>query len=442
MLRIGSKLKRHFAESVTKGQNAVKVVLENSKLTEGDIRNWKDNKSIQEKYEYVKEWDIMEMWENLMGSVRSTVHDDQGWETTKKLIQTIEYKKSCSIPLQEFEVRVNDFFLLTAAKLYTTMMAIYQLTPAIYPSLFSTFPCSYKTYQHQIPSEAPELEYTPEGEEYHRSKLVDRWCQTKALKYGKIISLTRETLMSDRTGQVVEQCMGLGSSAKYKEDQLAALAFADSSNSAHVPDVAEQDAGSYFPENTRCALYRTTAGSTKTDYEFSINKVAQNLKSWSNVEAALKLLLAMTNKNGQYIDVMSGGLTIVVPTALVSRATLLANSIHSDIVGNSTAGTEFNITRVPEPFKNLMPQGSSVKIIVWRLLTSAATAIQSVWYLAGDAQKQFRKHECWGVEFSKASPAQLGQDDFNKDIIAKFKAGFYAGFRAIDDKYVISNPNS
>lgn len=440
MLRIGKKLKTHFDESVIKGQSAVDHVLENVRLS-GDVHSNMDKTSVQKKYSLAKELDIMEMWENLVGPLFSTVKDDNGWQNLKKVIATIEHKKTLSIPLSEYEVRVNDFFLLTAAKLYTTMMAIYQLEPAVYPLLTSTFDCAYRTYQHQIPSESPEVDYTAEGEDYKTGKITDRWCETKCNKFGKIIALTRETMLADRTGQIVSMCEGLAKSCKYREDQLAAAAFADSSNSSYIKDPAEQDAGSYFPEATRVALYRTSAGTTLTSYEYSINKVVTNLKNWTSVDSALQLLMKMVNLNSQYVNVMGGGLTIVVPTALISRASLLQSAMHADIQQNSTAGTEYQITRVPDPIKNIL-NGASIRVVHWKLLTSAATAIQSTWYLAGNSGAQFRKHESWPVEFSRATPAQLGQDDFNKDIIAKFKTGFRAGFRAVDDKYVIQCTNS
>jgi hypothetical protein len=291
-----------------------------------------------------------------------------------------------------------------------------------------------------IPSDAPELERVSEGGEYTTGKLVDRYCKTKAWKYGKRVELTRETLIADKTGHVVRQAQGLASSAKMREDQLAALAFQDQSNKSLMPHTPEDsDAGCYWPEGTNLALYRTAAGNTKPTYQAVINTVASNaLNHWNNITPAIQLLKKMTNTVGQKIDVLNGApLRLIVPIDIEQRARfLVAPGTGAEIRANLAAGTEYSITHVPQQIESMgVPQG--IQVLMWPHLDGNGSS--STWYLAGNSPMQFRKHQVWAPEFMRATQAQLGGDDFRRDVLLAVRAGFFSGFRAVDDKYVIKN---
>jgi hypothetical protein len=142
----------------------------------------------------------------------------------------------------------------------------------------------------------------------------------------------------------------------------------------------------------------------------------------------------------QFIEVAPGGIyTLVVPTGIMHRANLLSNMSGGlvDISANLTAGTEFSVSRIPDPIRNMGV--NQLRVVVWKHLTTAGTPSQSVWYLAGDSKRQFRKHQRWAAEFQRATPAQLGGDDFKRDVITKVRGGFNSGMRSVDDKFVIKN---
>ena len=428
-----------------KHREAISEVMDRILLPENAIEKPQKHKQVLiDMLEHAKEIELASLWEALVGSTRQTCVSDSDWNETSNLLQRARHKHAYGLPLTEAETMAADFQLLTQAKLFTTMMATYQLVPAIYESIFGTFNSPYKTFDHQIPSEVPGMQFVAEADEYPEAGLTDRYAETKALKHGRRISLTRETMIADKTGQVVEQAENLAQQAKFREDDLAALAFADSSNGTYVTEPSEADAGCYFPEGTRVALFRTSAGSTKVNYETSINKVAgNNLLHWDSLQAAIELLLLMeTPTTAQKIDVIQGGtLKLVVPLKLAQRASLLsAPGALMDIARNASAGTESPMLRVPDWIRNMGIAG--VQTIVWPKLVSAATAIQSTWYLGGRTDLQFRKHQRWAAEFTRAGAAELGNVGFTKDIIAQVKAGFNAGFRAVDDKYCIQNTNA
>lgn len=442
-MKLGSKLKSYILRGM--GEDALVESLGYIDLTVQELKAPAANRnSLLAKLQNAREIDIMELWESFYGSIRSTCVEDADWRNTVGVISSGLEKARLGIQLTEAEVLSNAFQFLTQAKLFTTMQAVYELTPAGYEDLFETFSNVYKEFNHVIPSDSATVDFVPEGGDYPSKPLTDRYCKTKALKFGARIEMSRETLIADKTGQVVQQAEGLAESAKYREDELAAKAFQDSSNSSFVPDVNEQDAGSYFPEGTRCALYRTSAGSTKPNYELSINKKAQDLTNWDQIAFAIRLLRNMTNpRNSQIIEAVGNSITVVVPTGLEQRARMLTafgGGALTVMNSNQSAGTESIETRAPDPIKQLGVQTVNVK--VWNKLTTASTPSESTWYVTGLAKKMWKKHQRWPVEFNRASAAQLGGDDFKRDIILAVRGGFNAGMRAVDDKYTIQCTHS
>lgn len=445
-MKLARDIRRYIQEDVATGTQVVNKVLESFQLTHDEATQpWKHRKSLEEKRAIAQEINIPKLWEAMVGSLESTVKDPQGWNETSQLLESVYFKKKIGQPLlSEAEVASSAFTLLTSAKLFTTMMARYELQDAAYLQLFGVFDSPYEKYEHQIPSDAPEMVNIREGEEYPEAQLSDRFCETKANKFGRRISITRETMLRDKTSQVVSQAEGLAANAKYREDELAAKCFQDSSNSDYVVDANNQDAGAYWPERTNKALYRSAAVTTGTlqNYQYAVNLVASNpLSTWKNLAKALKTLMSMKNYQNQFIDTIGqAGLTIVVPFSLAQRANLLASpSAMVQIDQNLAAGTESAFVRVPEYLRSMTGGAGTMKVLSWNKLDNEATDENSKWYLCGNSKEQFKKHQVWPAEFNRATAAQMGGDDYKRDVIVGVRGGLYAGFRAVDDKFVIRN---
>jgi hypothetical protein len=417
----------------------------NEAIPEFELQREEVEPGLEKKLTNAKDINIQHLFEELMCPISHLKGNPKKFLEVQKKMRIAEQKRELGLELQEADVLSTAFDLLTQAKLFTTMEATYILTSATHEQLFGTFQSDYKNYPHQIPSDAPVLLNVNEDQNYPEAQLSDRAVMTRAWKFGRIVGLTRETMIQDKTGQVVKQCEDLAKSAKYREDELACLAWQDTSNASLITE-EPADAGSYFvtTSGTRVPLYRTAAGTTAPAYESVVNKTSANpLNTWQSLVLPIRLLRQMQNNAGQYIDVINGqALTVVAPFGLEGIARqLLAPGAMNQIVNNpNTSGTEFNITRVPDFINSLGV--SSIKLIIWDKLPTAGTASQSTWYLAGDSKQAARKHQRWGVEFDRATAAQLGGEDFKKDRLMAFRAGFNAGTRFVDDKYVIQCPGA
>lgn len=439
MLSLAKEIKRHGLEFLSEAIPEFELLAE-------DVKPGVENRgTISKKLSNARDINIQQLFEELICPVSELKGSPKKWREIQKRIRIAEQKREFGMELQEADVLSTSFDLLTQAKLFTTMEATYILTTATHEQLFGTFDSDYKNYPHQIPSDAPVLLNINEDQLYPEAQLSDRACVTRAWKFGRRVNLTRETMITDKTGEVVKQCEQLGESAKYREDELAALAWQDSSNATLITE-EPADAGSYFVtvSGTRVPLYRTAAGTTVPAYENVVNKTAANpLNTWQSLVLPIRLLRQMQNNAGQYINTIGNGpLTVVIPFGLEGYARqILAPGAMNQIVNNpNTAGTEYAITRVPDFINNLGV--SSIRLLMWDKLPTHATASQSTWYLAGDSKKAARKHQRWGVEFDRATPAQLGGEDFKRDVLMSVRAGFNAGTRFVDDKYVIQCPGA
>lgn len=437
MGNICEDVKRH-------GKAGLQEVLKHVELTEQEHNNpSKHRDKVLDKMANASSLDIHKLFEGFIGPVKEKCSHDSDWQAVNEMMKTADNKRKMGLPLSEAEVMSTAFQLLTQAKLFTTMNATYILAPSVHELLFGSFDSPFKIYDHQIPSDAPTMDAVPEAGLITADPLTDRFSQTKAFKHAKRVDLTRETLLTDRTGQVVEQANQLGTSLKYREDELAAKAFQDQSNaSLFTAAPLEADAGAYFPERVNVPLYRTAAGTTKPNYEAVINKTSSNfLIQWDSIAQAIRLLRQMKNLKNQFIQTINGPLRIVVPFGLEQRAKLLAAAGTGaevrglGLAGGAATNTDFSVFHAPDWIKKMgVP---SIEVIVWDLLDPGNPASQSVWYACGDSQKQFRKQKRWGAEFNVATQAQLGGEDFRRDILMSARATANVGFRSVDDKYVI-----
>ena len=444
--KLAESVKKTGSNKIDDVKKALQEALDNILITKSEFMDpvGENRNRIQSKFVNAQSVRIDELFEALIGPIKTICRDSHNFQRYQELVESANLKRKLGLKLEEAEVNSLAFQLLTSAVLFTTMEARYALTPSVHELLFGTFDSDFQSYRHQIPSDAPVVKNIPEGGVYPSYGITDRWCQTRAHKFGARVDLTREALMTDQTGQVVELAMGLSESCKYSEDQLAVYCVADTSNAAVIDaSVDTADAGGYYPEGTNVPLYRTTAGTTKPAYEAVINSFAAGtnyLSYWDAIAKAIQYLRGMTNIKGQLIEAVgSGPLKLIVPYQLEQRAKMLASpTAGMEIRANAAAGTAYSIMHVPEYVKNMGAQ--SLEVIVWnKLPTNSTTFGQATWYLGGDTKKMFRKHIRWRPQFDKADAAQMGGEDFRRDIIGSYRAGMNVGMNAVDDKYMIKS---
>lgn len=317
------------------------------------------------------------------------------------------------VALREDAVRVDDFRRLTGAALDTAFREGYHAHAGVGERLVTTVKNVYEIARHDQPSGLGTLKRVKEGEPYPETSFSDRFCESKACKFGRSVKITREAILRDQSGQLQARARSIGQLAAARKDEIILKAIEDGTHS-------ETGRKAYYPEGSQKTLYRSSAGSD-VDYEFAINLVASNgLATKENIAAAWQKLARMTDKAGNPIDVMDGFPMLLVPRELEITAREIVNAVLVELI-NANVHT------------HTVNQFSGIEIFGSPRLADATS-----WYY-GFFPKQFVWHEVWPIEFRQASDAERGAMDFDSDVIVAYRGGFYGGCNAIDDKFVVKN---
>lgn len=236
-----------------------------------------------------------------------------------------------------------------------------------------------------------------EKEDYPEILPPDEKMQTiKNLKYGGLLSLTREDLFFDQTGELVDRARMIGERGAQKR---AALIFAAVCDGVGTPGNGTALSGA--------ALY--TSGNK--------NLITANPLGTSGWETARKKLLDQVDEGGEPIWVMGDRPLLIVGSTLLANAEKLQKNEHGDL---GTANLDTNLAQ------------GQFDIVINPYLPSTS----SWWY--GAPSRQMRWEEVWPLE----TYTRVGQDSeegFKADLIQQFKLSFYGGAGAADFKYVVES---
>jgi hypothetical protein len=232
-----------------------------------------------------------------------------------------------------------------------------------------------------------------EKQDYPEVTPMDEKTQTvNNFKYGGIISLTKEDIFFDQTGELLDRARQIGERGAQKR---ASLIFAAAVN-------VNSDALSGGD------LY--TAGNA--------NLITTNPLGSDGWEAARKKLLDKTDEQGEPIWVMGDRPIMIVGSTLLATAEKLQKNEYGP---NGTANLDVNLAR------------GQFDIVLNPYLSASST---DWWY--GAFKRQFRWEEVWPLEIF----TRVGQDTeqgFNADVIQQIKCSFYGGAGASDKVYVVEN---
>lgn len=236
-----------------------------------------------------------------------------------------------------------------------------------------------------------------EKEDYPEILPPDEKLQTiKNLKYGGMLSLTREDIFFDQTGELIDRARMIGQRGAQKR---ASLIFGVVCDGAGVPANGTALSGA--------AVYTSGNKNLKT----------ANPLGTSGWETARKALYDMVDEQGEPIWVLGDRPLMIVGSTLLAPAQKLQKNEHGDL---GTANLDVNLA------------AGQFDVVINPYLPSTS----SWWY--GAPQRQFRWEEVWPLE----TFTRVGQDTeegFNADVIQQFKLSFYGGAGAADYRYMIEN---
>jgi hypothetical protein len=308
----------------------------------------------------------------------------------------------------------GDFSSITGQLIYSRMME--DLTPEEFP-----FQALIPTQQTQFSGEkipgianlGDQAEVVAEGEAYPLVGTGEDYIETPATtKRGFIVPITKEAIFSDRTGMLLQKAGKVGESLRINKEKRAINCVID--------------------ENTTTHRYKWRG----TTYATYVNTPWDNLGAdaplvdWTDIDEANQVLNGILDPNtGEPVVVEADTLICTKSKELAALRIRNATEITVVTVGFATTGNPTQ-TRLPNPM------GGKFTVLSSRLLASRL-ADDNNWFY-GNPRKAFVYMENWGITVTQ-SPAG-NSDDFNNDIVSKFKCSERGQYATIEPRLMMRVP--
>ena len=245
-----------------------------------------------------------------------------------------------------------------------------------------------------------------EGVDYEEGSITEKYHKIKNVKFGRIISLTKEMVIFDQTGQMMLRAQQIGEAAKSSRELTIMNAVIELTSTG--------DRAAWRPGGNAVTLYSSTSNDPFTTGTLD-NLGGVTLEDETDLDEVNQLFSQFTDEQGLPMR--------VTPKILFTAMSLRGNSRKICFSGQATKLTSpqgnFNI------YDGTVPLDST--FIDQQLAITA-------WFY-GDFKKQFVYTEVWPLRTE-----QQGSDSeqaFNADVVARYKVGYYGGCGAVTNRYVV-----
>lgn len=238
-----------------------------------------------------------------------------------------------------------------------------------------------------------------EGEEYPAVGMYDEYVKTPATtKRGAVVRITKEAVLQDETGQILEQARRVGELIGLQKE----IALTDYVIGAVANCVIEKRVGD--SAETTSNLYLTSGR--------WINQQTNPLTDWTDIDAAEDLFLGITMPGSGTPPILTGRVVLTPPQLRsVAARTLSATETRS---GSS------NVVVAANPLSGLGLRHIASSLIYSRLVAAGAAAATAAgtWFY-GDLTSAFRYYRNWDLQVEEDRSGALA---FSHDVLAQFKA--------------------
>jgi hypothetical protein len=271
--------------------------------------------------------------------------------------------------------------------------------------------------------EAPELR--PESMSYEMTNFGDRDITIHMADFGRTISVTREAIFNDRTGQLLDNARLIG---EYGGQHRAKMVIQTLEG---LPRTAFKEAtGASRAFTYKGTTYQNTSiysnDHSAIDGRVNDNLAATNaLADYTDLQAVMDLFTDMTTPTGHEMAVSPK--IVLVHEKAVNTAWQILNAPEY-LKDPSHAGTA--IYHQPNPFGPGGPGGK------FNVLSSRYLASTTTWY-CGDPAKQLKWLWVWRP--ATASLAASADIAFFNNIVMTYKFSYHGGVGHADYSYIVKS---
>jgi hypothetical protein len=351
-----------------------------------------------------EDFSLRSLWEGLVGPIESTLGfaaDQMGY---------------VQMPIRE-AVTTSAFPSAVGQLISAKVIEGYDMPGAIGDELVTVVPSKLRGERMVGFTSLQGPKLVEEGEPYQDSTFREKYVTTTEAKRGRLLSITEEAVFFDQTGQMLLRAQSLGGQLRANREKRIIRAVADVASTERV----------YRPAGVPTQLY--SAGNN------SLLATATPLIDWTDIQEALAYY-ALNQRDDREPD-DSGG-----PDPIIWMPTHI-------LVAQELAGTAARIVNAVEDRTNTAT-ATVITAGVARQLVPGLRAVSSPFldaaqgadqwddasdWLIGDFKRQFIYKEIWPLQTFRA-PAQ-NEEDFERDIVARFKVREYGDVNATDHRLVV-----
>ena len=338
------------------------------------------------------------------------------------------YEALCDTPLNESAERVAEdlntsaFPTIVSKVFHRDIIDAYDLSLGGVGSLVRTGKATRTDEELVVGFEAGDTEpqIRRQGMAYEETDFGDKNWKIFMADFGRMISLTREVIYEDRTGEVLKRAKDIGEAAGHHKQKIIVQTIEGSARTA-FEEAAFQGAFYKGAAKTGAELYANSHATT-FDGQTNDNLIASNgLVDYTDLEADWLAFAAMTDEAGNKINIVPK--VLFIPAALKAVA---AKILKSDLL-MAVGSTDLANIGTYNPVKDF----DNLAIISSVFLSSAST-----WFM-GDFAKQLLEL----VVYPPATASQGANSElaFTNQIVARFRFSSHFGVGHTDYRYIMKN---
>jgi hypothetical protein len=318
-------------------------------------------------------------------------------------------------------VRSSQFPTISKVVIHNEILKAYQLYQEGLDDLVSEGNAQ-RTTEDTIAgfTEQESLEMRLEGMAYEETNFGEKDISVRMADFGRMISITREALYNDRTGQLLNNAKKVGEKGGQHRGKMIVQTI------ECLPRTAFKEATG----GSKAFVYKGTAyqysdfynASTHVTIDGRVNanlKTSNPLGNYTNIQASLSLFDKMKDSQGDEIVIVPN--TILVPSELEVAAFQILNTASYVPVGPTTTGLTESGNLIPVHTANPYGQGglASFKVKKSRYMSSTST-----WYM-GDFANQLIW--LWVYKPATAALAASAEKAFTNNIVLTYKFSYHGG---------------
>lgn len=261
-----------------------------------------------------------------------------------------------------------------------------------------------------------DVESVGEGMPFPHAGFGEDWIETPATtKRGLIVPVTKEAVFFDRTGLILQRAAEVGEVLGLNKEK-------------RVLDVILGVTNNYKWKGTTYSTYVSTPWD---------NTITDVLTDYTDIDAAEQMFTSMVDPHtGEPIVINPAEMSLVVMPNNRHRARQILNAtqLMYGIPSSASAQTLTYSPNTISPYRLL----DNTALAKARLVASGVAAADAAkyWYL-GSIRRAFAYMENWPITVVQA-PAN-SEEEFNRDIVARFKASERGAAAVMDPRYVVQS---